>query len=175
MSIELYKEKIQELAEKRIDEMFFNVNAEHAMIVVTELMKNAENYVYVVGKNMDPTVTDNKEYLEAVEFFLKKENSKMKILLTNYDKEKFENSKIGKLLAKYMAEHKEIEIRHTEGKQIRREGGIPINFTVSDGRAYRFERDVNNHIAFGNFNDEKTATSLAKKFITFFEQGSVIS
>ena len=173
MSIDLYKNKIQELAENKTDEMFFNVDKKHATIVLTELIRNAEKYVYILGKNMDPNVTDDEEYLKVVDRFLQTENTEIKILLTDYDKKKFDDSKIGKLLEKH--KEKAVEIRHTEGKLIRREGGIPINFTVSDDRAYRFERDVDNHIAFGNFNDGKTAKNLAENFKNFFNQGIVIS
>jgi len=171
MYIGIYKKKIQQLAKDKVNEMFFNVDVEHATIVLTELIRNADNYVYIIGKNMDPAVTDNEEYLKVVEGFLQKKDTIMKILLTNYDKEIFNNSKIGKLLEKY----KNVEIKHSENKQITREGDIPVNFTVSDDRAFRFERDVDKCIAFGNFNDEETAPFLAKKFNEFFEQGACLN
>ena len=167
-----YKEKIKYLAENQINEMFFNTDTEHAMIVLTELVKNAKNYVYIVGKNMDPAVTDNEDYLRAVEDFLKKENAKMKILLTNYDKEKFGNSKIGELLKKNKSPA--IEIKHSQNKQVK-SNDIPINFTVSDGRAYRFERDIDKHIAFGNFKDTETATVLTETFEQLFASEQCIS
>jgi hypothetical protein len=165
MSFDSYKQKIQNLAENRVNEMFYNTDAEHATVVLTELIKNAEKYVYIVAENMDPVVTDNEEYLKAVDFFLCKKNVKMKILLTDYNKEKFHSSKIGTLLNKYEGI---VEIKNSEGKKIKREGGIPINFTVSDNRAFRFERDVDNHIAFGNFNDKETASILASTFNNLF-------
>jgi len=164
MLLDSYKKKIRNLAEKRTNEMFFNTDAKHATIVLTELIKNAEDYVYIVGENMDPTVTDDEEYLDAVENFLKKENAKMKILLTDYNKKEFDNSKIGKLLSRYK---NVVEIKDSQ-KELVKSDGVTINFTVSDGRAFRFERDVKNRIAFGNFNDTETAISLEKSFENIF-------
>jgi hypothetical protein len=162
MSIDSYKQKIRNLAENRINEMFYNTDTEHATIVLTELIKNAEEYVYIVAENMNPAATDNEEYLSAVESFLTK--GKMKILLTNYDKEKFGNSKIGKLLNTHPDV---VEIKHSGGRKVKRDD-IPINFTVSDGRAFRFERDIEENIAFGNFNDTETANILENSFINLF-------
>jgi len=157
-----YKKRIKHLAEGHINEMIYNTDDKHAVVVLSELIKNADDYVHIVCKNMDPLVTDKPDYCYAVESFLKKENSKeMKILLTDYD-DSLKKSEIFKILKKYP---EKVSISYFEPKVKILSNGTPLNWTVADDKAIRIEIDIDNYIAIGNFYDP----NLAKKYNNNFE------
>ena len=55
-------------------------------------------------------------------------------------------------------------VKHKTVKQ----NGKDVHFTVSDDRAYRFETDVENHLAKGNFKDEEYSKELENIFRQVF-------
>jgi len=163
MMVDGYKESIKYLAENRIDEVVYNSDEEHAVVVLSELIKNADDYVHIVCKNMDPTVTGKPEYLDAVKSFLRKKDSKeLKILLTDYDNS-FKESDIFNVLKNFP---EKVLIKSLGNKFMITSDGSPINWTVADNRAFRLEKDIEKYIAFGNFNDK----NLARKFNIYFER-----
>ena len=172
MLTEGYKESIKYLAENRIDEIVYNADDEHAVVVLSELIKNADEYVHIVCKNMDPKVTEKPDYLNAVKLFLDKESSKeLKVLMTDNYKDSFKERKIFKLLEKYP---EKVFIKHL-GHEIKTSDDTPINWTVSDDRAFRLEKDIENYIAFGNFNAPNFAKKFNGHFEVFFAKGKPFS
>ena len=160
-----YKDYIKYVAENRKNEMVYNSSAEHAIVVLSELIKNAKHYVHIVCKNMDPAVTNDECYLEAVESFLENESSKeLSILLTDsYNSS--QKSEIFELLKRYP---KKVVVRSLENKIQITSKDRPINWTVSDDTAYRIEIDIDNCIAVGNFNDSAMAKRYNDHFKRFF-------
>jgi nicotinic acid phosphoribosyltransferase len=168
-----YSEKIANLAMTGTDEMFYNTDAEHAKVVLSELMKNAKQYVHIVCTDMCSDVSNNEKYLEAVKNFLDGDAAReIKILLTNYKQDNFAETKIAELLKKYQ---RQVEIKYlSEGRIVNsRDQDHEVNFTVSDDRAFRFETNVDKKIAFGNFNAPKKAMILNKKFLELFVDPNV--
>lgn len=163
---EEYKENIKSLARNRIDEIIYNSSEDHAAVILSELIENAENYVHIVCENMNRKVTDRYQYLDAVDQFLSNDkHHEIKILLTDYDKS-FEESKIADVLRK----HKEqVFVKYFEPKaKILSEDGFPVNWAVADDRAFRFEENTNEFMAFANFCDRSLAKELNESFNTFF-------
>ena len=160
----MYDEKIEDLAKNKTQERFFNTDANHAKVVLLNLMKYADNYVYIVCCSMCSDVSNNEKYIDAVEEFLKKDNSQLKVLFTNHSQDNFGNTEIAKKLKDY----KNKEIRSLKDNNNIQVDGKLINFTVADDRAYRVETDVNERIAFGNFNDADNAIILRNKFNSLF-------
>jgi DNA-directed RNA polymerase beta' subunit len=164
MLVDGYKESIRYLAENQKNEIVYNSDSEHALVVLSELIKNASNYVHIVCKNMDPVVADKPEYLSAVKFFLEKNNTEMKILLTDYE-ESLKERKIFKLFKEHSDK---VFIKYFEKKVQIASGGSPINWTVSDDKSIRVEKDIDNYIAFANFNDPELAKKYDGHFNAFF-------
>jgi len=161
-----YEEDIIQLAENKKDEMFYNTDAGHAKIVLRELMKNAAQYVYIICCNMGSDVSNNAPYIEVVEKFLSADPKReIKILFTNYDDDSFKQTQIAKSFQKYP---EQVSIKALTHGEVIGNKGKPINFTVSDDRAFRMEIDVSEKIAFGNFNKPSDAIILKNHFERFF-------
>jgi len=162
-----YEQMIMELAKGKKNERFYNNDTKHAEIVLRELMKNADQYVYIVCSNMLTNVSNNKEYIDAVDNFLATDEGRtIKIIFTDYKDNSFKKTKIFNVFSK----HKEqVSIKALRKEKIRRSDGEPINFTVADDRSYRMEIDVKNKIGFGNFNNRNEALVLKDNFERFYE------
>jgi len=167
-----YEEEIANLAAKKKNKRFYNSDSEHAKIVVRELMANADSYVYIVCCDMCADVSNNDSYIEAVKNFLTKDSKpKIEILFTHY-KNYFMDLPIAQTLKQYPEQV--LLKRLPEGMLIGKDGN-QIDFTVSDDRAYRVEIDVDNQIAFGNFNNCENAKVLKERFEHFFSDPEMIA
>jgi len=163
-----YRESIKRLAKERRNEIVYNSNAEHAVILLSELIKNAERYVHIVCKDMNREVMDAPEYIDAVRKFLSEANHKMKVLITDYNS-KLNNELKGRDIANIFIENRDkVEVKYLSSGKILGNNGRPINWTVSDDRSFRLERDIDNQIAFGNFYDPDLAEKYNSIFLSIF-------
>lgn len=159
----VYAEEIFELAEGKKDEMFYNSSAEHAVIVHQALMKTAERYVCIYSSSMCSEISNNPDYCYYMKSFLEgSKDRKINILLTDYSND-FWNKEVGKLLSRYP---QQVSIKKYDGTVYYKDS--PVHFTVTDDRAYRLETDIENHMAFGNFNSEEQARALKEVFDKMF-------
>lgn len=159
----VYAEKIFRLAEEKTDELFYNSSADHAIIVHQALVKNATDYVDIFSSSMCSEISNNPEYCRLVEAFLKADKRhRINIVFTDYE-EGFTTMPIAKALLKYPLQ---VRIRRFDGQALYKEK--PAHFTVSDDRAFRLETDIEQHMAFGNFNSPKQATDLKGLFDKIF-------
>ena len=155
----IYATKIFQLAEEHTDEIFYNSSAEHAIIVHQALVKNASKYVCIFSSSMCSEISNNKEYCNFVDQFLKEDKERyIHILLTDCH-ENFANMPIAQVLAKYPLQ---VIIKKYTGQVLY--NSKPVHFTVSDDRAFRLETDIERHMAFGNFNSTIQAQDLKKVF-----------
>lgn len=160
----VYAEKIFNLAKDKADLVFYNSSPEHAIIVHQALVQNADNYVYIFSSSMCTEVSNNPEYCEIVKRFLSgSENRQIKIILTNYD-DGFPEKPIAKVLALFP---EQVEVKRFDGKVEYK--GSPVHFTVSDDRAFRLETNIEEQMAFGNFNSPEQARDLKEVFEKAFE------
>lgn len=153
-----YAANIFRMAENMDDEVFYNSSAEHAMIVHQALVKTAKKYIYIFSSSMCSEISNNNDYIEYIKEFLKDKNHEIRIVFTDYS-DGFSKMPIAKLLALYPLQ---VSIKKYPGKVLYQ--GIPAHFTVTDDRAFRLETDVENHMAFGNFNSPSQALALKDVF-----------
>jgi glycogen synthase len=167
--LEDYRNYVKHLAEKHSSKIIYNADKDHAVILLSELIKNSKESVRIVCKNMDPDVTGKPDYLKAMKSFLDKDGTEVKILMTDYYKDKsiFDNSEIFSLLKKYKNQVELKYVEESDSDSVYIDGKL-INFTTSDYTAFRVETDVENNMAFGNFNDRKNVEMLNKVFFTLF-------
>lgn len=159
----LYATEIFELAEKKVDKIFYNSSSDHAMIVHLALVKNASQYIDILSGSMCSIVSNNESYRNQIKTYLEQEGKpKINIMLTDYD-ESFVNKDIARLLTHYPLQ---VTVKRIKGQFLYK--GKPIHFTVSDDRAFRLETDIDKRMAFGNFNSPAQATMLKSEFDKVF-------
>ena len=159
----VYAEDIFKLAEGKINEIFYNSSAEHAIIVHQALMKTAERYVCIFSSSMCSEISNNSDYIAYVRSFLEGSKDRtIRILLTDYT-DNFWNMPIAKLLAHYP---QQVEVKRYDGNVYYKD--TPVHFTVTDDRAFRLETDIKKHMAFGNFKSERQAGALKEVFDKMF-------
>ena len=162
-----YAEKINKLAENGgTNAVFYNSNERHAAIVLHALVKNASDYIKILCCNMCTDVSNNQDYLNALDSFLSgNENRKIQILLVNYN-DIFIKQPIARLLARYSGQVSVKRMVDTNTDICL--NGRPVHFTVSDNRAFRLETDIEKKMAYGNFKDEYNAQILCSVFERYF-------
>ena len=158
-----YAANIFRLAENRDDKVFYNSSAEHAMIVHQALAKTANEYIYIFSSSMCSEISNNNEYLDYLKDFLNDKSHEIRIVFTDFS-EAFLKMPIAKLLATYPLQ---VSIKKYPGKVLY--NGYPAHFTVTDDRAFRLETDIENHMAFGNFNSPSQALALKEVFDRIYQ------
>ncbi|MFP5129153.1 hypothetical protein ACJEEO_01650 [Phocaeicola coprocola] len=159
----VYATEIFKLAEEKENKIFYNSSAEHASIVHQALAKYATDYIDIFSSSMCTDVSNNPEYCSSIKAFLDADKVHLiKIILTDYT-EAFLSTDIAKLLANYPLQ---VSIKKYNGRILYK--GLPAHFTVSDDRAFRLETDINERMAFGNFNSPEQAKELKNVFDKIF-------
>lgn len=159
-----YRKHIEYLAENKLNEIFYNSNEEHALIVLKNIVKHSDKYIKTICGNMCSEVSNNADYLDTVRNYLSHDkNAKFQILFDDFDDD-FPNRKIAKLLSDYP---NQVEIRKSLFGSLYYEKK-PVHITIADDRSFRIETDTIKKMAWCNFNDEKKAKSLSLVFDKFF-------
>ena len=154
-----YEKEIMELALKQEDKVFYNSSSDHAAIVHKAIVKTASNCIRIFSSSMCSEISNNEDYLAAIkEYLTSSQDHLLNIVLTNYS-EKFLNMPIAGILRQFPSQ---VEVKRYEGNLLY--GGKPCHFTVADGRMFRFETDIDQHMAFGNFNNPEQAKKLTDIF-----------
>ncbi|MDR0961351.1 MAG: hypothetical protein LBM62_02160 [Mediterranea sp.] len=158
-----YESYINKLADEGRNEIFYNSSDAHAAIVLRALAKHAKKEIRILCKNMCTDVSNNKDYLSLLEKFLRENSSHIiSVLFTDYS-DSFCDLPVGKLFQRYgnqvtLRALNNISILYNEK---------PVHFTVVDGIAFRIETDIDNKMAFGNFNSPEQAKVLDTVFQTY--------
>ncbi len=159
----VYAIEIFDLAEKRENKVFYNSSAEHASIVHQALAKYATNYINIFSSSMCSCVSNNSKYCSLIRTFLDADKKRsIKIVLTDYTDD-FLHTEIAKIFAEYPLQ---VSIKRFNGHLLYK--GKPAHFTVSDDRAFRLETDINERMAFGNFNSPEQSMELKNIFDKIF-------
>lgn len=161
-----YRQAIEQLAENKKNEQFFNSNAEHARIVLSTIFRYAEQTVDVYCGGVDSVVSGQQEYLDAMESFLKR-NGKLRILFVEKEDDSTKDLPLRKLVDQF------------PGQVVMKLSGVrycvknkPIHFTVADQKSYRLETDIEKRMAFGNFNDPDWGEKLTNLFDEAFNSSA---
>lgn len=171
-----YRKSVEFCAKKHLDNMLHNEGPEHAKIIFESLFKYSKSYIRIAAKDLaNREVVNTEEYVSAMSTFLKNSDTRLDILLSDFNPEVIgieKNINFFLLLANSEAYKRgRVRIKTTDGKSFKM-NGEPVHFCTADGQAYRLERDIINRIAHGNFNDTKTTGKLEAAFDKAFESFS---
>ena len=153
-----YAERMQFLADKRLNSPVFNEGREHALILLKTIFSTAEDYIYIYCAQLRDELSGNEEYYEALENF-KKKGKTLRIILSDADVDL--NRNIFKLIG---AEN--IRILKSEQKTMMEDNlnHLKAHFTLADDSIYRLEYDIENFKALASFNDKKIGMILKNAF-----------
>lgn len=166
-----YKEEIDALANVGINKVFYNSSAAHASIVLNAMVRNADRHIDIYCNNMLSDISNNKEYISLVGRFLNGNSTRtIRVLFAEYS-ESFNRTKIYSIFAEYP---NQVELKRLPDYKILYKNKA-VNFTIVDNKAFRLETNVDDRIAYGNFNDPKNAQVLSDVFNTFFNSAEEIS
>lgn len=175
-----YREYIKDLAKNDKNVVFNNSGPEHAALVMSTIFETAKKRIRILAGSFSGEISKNDEYRRTLEKFLS-HGGNVQVLL---DKKKFDSlekePKIFDILRFYsIVNPEQVSIRKYNTPVVRSEKGASdvheVHFTVADDKMYRVEDNIDTFVAFGNFNDEKTAKSLNTIFDNIFTVSEPIS
>ncbi|MFT4223447.1 hypothetical protein [Dysgonomonas sp.] len=161
-----YARMIADLAENGKNQKFLNSSDEHALIVLKNIVKYATSSIKTLCGNMCSEVSNDDEYIELVDKYLKGGHNRIFYILFDNYSSCFESGKIASVLKKYPTQ---VKIRRFKDEYSHLYyNGDPVHLTVSDNKSFRLETDINNKMAWGNFNDPIAAKEFTEVFDTYF-------
>ena len=167
----VYKKEIDALADSGANKVFYNSSPAHAAIVLNAMVRNANKHIDIYCNNMLSDISNNDEYRLLVDRFLSGNSSrKIRVLFAKYS-EDFLKTHIYSVFAKYP---NQVKLKKLSDNNILYKNKA-VNFTVADNKAFRLETNVDEKIAYGNFNDPNNAQVLSRVFNQFFDAAQEVS
>jgi hypothetical protein len=157
-----YQNFIKELSDKQSDFIYHNSGAEYASIVFSNIFRTANRIVRMHSRALSPKVTDLDTYLMELNGYLSR-GGELKIILED---EMDPDSNISKILNNPVYKN-QINILSNKGSIFHMKTNdieIPVHIATADGRMYRVEKDIENHLAFGSFNDKTITEHIEELF-----------
>lgn len=170
MSVERYREQVRKLAEQEDGTPFFNSSAEHARIIMEEGFAKADVEILILSHALDTRVYGGEDLAEDASYFLKKTGSRLRLLVEK--KAAAEAIEGHPLIARIT---KERNAGHVEVRTVPEEATkeYAYNFSVIDGKHYRFEPDRSKIAAVAAFGEKKTSRHLKEIFEIIWEASEV--
>ncbi len=162
---ESYKEVVGEKAKNKDKEIVSNGSVAHAQVVIENLFLHAKKQINIFSGQL-ANVYESDAILANVGEFLKKNNSKLKILLQDTEKggKKIRENAFIKLCKEFPKGKCEIKIA-TEYDKKRKN-----HFITVDSRAYRFEPNKKEKKAIACFNDKDFTGRIDEVFKKIFSR-----
>jgi hypothetical protein len=159
-----YKIKVQSNADNRIYDELSNSGADHAKIIMSNILRTSKEHVRIFAGDLNGEVSNDPEYLmwlETLIFSGKKLHIKLEREPNRATSKAFQ--KILELKKRF-SKNITIEIVGDKNLDRLKLDDKVFHFTIGDDRMFRFETDINKYVAIANFNDKETAKLLIDKF-----------
>lgn len=181
--IRFYELAVEDLASNHKDEFIHNYGNEHAKVICSAIFRYANNRVRLLANNLcNEEVSGTTEYINAMDSFLDKKDTKLEIILTDFSKEKFyKNPEFLYSLYYHPAfqEDGRVIIKYSIKKPLftmEAENGIKeIHFCVADGVMTRLETDTKDRLATCNFGNKEFAQKYDAMFDSCFNDSEILS
>lgn len=144
---------VENLAKNKENKDFFNSGPIHASIVMSRIFKYSNNEVKIFCGGFTGAVSNDPLYLSTLEEFLEKPETKMKILVEDYENNK--TSKVYSIFKKYKSK---VEIFTTPARVVINDTERPIHFTLGDNKMLRLETNPEDFTAQVNFNSTDSSS-----------------
>lgn len=174
-----YQKAVEEYAKSGSNYLLHNKGPQHAQIIFDNIFRNAQNEVRIAaGSLCNEELVNQSPYIEAVDAFIKKDSTKLYILLSQFPAEAKEIDK-DKCLLRFLSESQaykdgRVIVKDMHGKGFKSVDKSTnaikdIHFCTADGRMYRLETDVEERAAICNFGDSDRVSELNRLFDSAFE------
>lgn len=157
-----YEKNIMDLAKSNSNVVFDNKGAEHAEVVLRNIIKNANYKIFMYTGSLSCEALDSVKLSEELQCFLNKENTTFHIISEKDEINK--DSLFYKTLEPFINTEKVI-IKKSSCKNNR-----GMHFIVADSRMLRLENDAENFKALCSFNLPSQAKKLEEKFTYCFNE-----
>lgn len=162
----LYQEMVCYLAVGNHKRFFYCINDEQAIIVISQIFNSSREIIRLISNKLSPEITGNKLYRQSLISFLEKENTKLYILVYEYETD----NPIYELLQRYQ---EKVFIRHSASSKLILKGQV-VNFCIGDNHMFRLETNIESRLAQCNFYDPDACRNLIEKFEIIFEDCDLI-
>lgn len=167
MSLDKYRDRVEELARRRKGEPIFNGSLEHAAIIVETMFANSSHSVQILSGKLNARVYGRDDVVEQAKLFLADANHTVRILLEENRKEDLSDHPF----FDEFAEYQNLEVRVVPADW---QNTYDFHFLVMDSDSYRFEHDKTKHSAIAAFGDGPAAKNLARIFNDLWQQSEPV-
>ncbi len=176
--LEEYENYLNELVAKGSGEIFTNGGIKHASVLMSVLLRSTSDQALIFSEGFCPDIIQD-PYLSALMSYADNRQRGLKILLESNEYVDANPIRLIREKSRQRAEgDKRIEIRLIrENDKMRIFKALKCaqcNFSVFDGRMYRFEYDPKHYKAYGSFNHERNSAFLTNLFNEAFTNAQVI-
>lgn len=163
MPIVEYDRKVGKLMQKRTGEPLFNGTLEHAVVILTRLLKSAEKSICILTGELNRDAYGRDQVLQAAKDFLRHENSERRIQVLVEDASLRSAEEVSKhpFLQAISQSSPQAECRIVPKDK---QGLYDFHFIVMDEDSYRFEPDKSKFGAVAAFGDRDNALHLKALF-----------
>lgn len=173
--LEQYREAVQNYAENGVDYIFHNRGDEHALIILTNIFKNAKEKIRIAANRLyNDEVVNTAEYINSIKEFLDKKDTHLYILINSKPSVEEVRQHGPKNTLYYMLYNHpayrqgRVEIKEGQGNFFHNEKGDFINFCTGDSTMFRLEENIEERQAIANFNDSTNTEQLIQIFDNIF-------
>lgn len=166
-----YTEAVEYFANNKVDNVLSNSGNEHAVVIFANMFKTAERNVCLYAKDIfsvENVVSVSPLYMESLRKFLDKGDTKLRIVLKDYDEVTSCNI-LRDMLKQYTSK---IELRRNKRGEVKI-GDNSVHLCIADGRMYRVEYDTESRKARCNFNDINAVSKYQTVFNQLFEASTI--
>ncbi len=166
-----YRIAVQNYARNGVDYLFHNRGDEHALIILSNIFRNAKRHIRIAANKLyNDEVVNTEEYINSIKAFLDQKDTRLSILITTRPT-KEEVTEYGPETTFYWMLYNHpayrqgrVEIKDGQGSFFRNSEGKQVNFCTGDNRMFRLESNIKERQAIANFNDEDTTRQLIEAF-----------
>lgn len=166
--LDYYLKFVKNLSDLESKELFHNSGPDCASIVMGEIFLKATKTLRIYSQNMNGEVTNKPYYINNLMTFLKREDSKIKLIVED-EESALSNSESFKILLGESNIDK-VDIVYNKGNKPKTGRGELFHFMTGDEKMFRLELDTQNHKAQCSFNDMEFTKALNIGFDKIFDE-----
>lgn len=158
-----YKKLLKQLADDNSDKFINNSSIDHAAAIIEELFRRTNGVVRILSDHLNPDVYAQAGVKEASVEFLKKDKSKLQIIMQFKEKGREGMSNNG-FLSHLKGFKDKITLFEASEELKKIKNHFMVSITDKNSYALRYETDIESHIATATFNVGDPGQKLCEYF-----------